>query len=61
MITTCDNDFLFYSKNEIISEVEDNFISWRTFPRSVNYINHVNIVTDGFLDIYAFSKLDLQD
>ena len=55
------NDSLFYSKNEIISEVEDNFISWRTFPRSVNYINHVNIVTDGFLDIYAFSKLDLQD
>lgn len=55
------NDSLFYSKNEIINEVEENFISWRTFPRSVNYINHVNIVTDDFLDIYAFSKLDLQD
>ncbi|OBY73672.1 hypothetical protein [Acinetobacter gyllenbergii] len=55
------HDSLFYSKNESTNEIEENFISWRTFPRSKNYINHVNIVTDDFLDIYAFSKLDLQD
>lgn len=55
------NDSLFYSKNEMISEVKESFISWRTFPRSVNYINHVNIVTDNFLEIYAFGKSDFQD
>lgn len=55
------NDSLFYSKNEMISEVKESFISWRTFPRSVNYINHVNIVTDDFLEIYAFGKSDFQD
>lgn len=52
------NDALFYSKNEMTNEVEENFISWRTFPRSLNYVNHVNIITDDFLDIYAFSKLN---
>ncbi len=55
------NDSLFYLKNDLINEIEEDFISWRTFPRSKNYINHVNIINEDFLDIYAFSKLDVRE
>lgn len=47
------NEKLYIDKKNNIYQIDDDFIKWRTFPRSKNYVNHTVIIKDNELDIYA--------
>jgi len=48
------NEVIYIDKMNNIDEIENDFIKWRVFPRSKNYINHMVIVKDSVVDVYAF-------
>jgi hypothetical protein len=48
------NEKLYIDKKNDLYKLDDDFIKWRTFPRSKNYVNHTVIIKDNELDIYAF-------
>ena len=47
------NEKIYIDKRNHLYQLDDNFIKWRTFPRSKNYVNHTLIIKDNELDIYA--------
>ncbi|MDC5012941.1 hypothetical protein Q5X75_10705 [Acinetobacter baumannii] len=47
------NEKLYIDKSNELYKLDDDFIKWRTFPRSKNYVNHTLIIKDNELDIYA--------
>jgi len=35
--------------------IEGEPVNWRVFPKSINYINHLHIIYEDYMDIYIFT------
>lgn len=50
-----DDYLLVYRSDGETQIIKGEPISWRTFPRSQRYLNHLHVVRDRWIDIYAFA------
>ena len=35
--------------------IQNEPVNWRVFPKSINYINHLHIIYEDYMDIYIFT------
>ena len=53
-IVECDDRLIVVLSDESQVTIRGPITRWRTFPRSVNYENHLHIIFDDYIVIYAF-------
>ena len=45
---------LVFRSDGTVKTIDGDIVTWRTFPRSLNYANQLHVVLDDRLEIYAF-------